>query len=203
MRKVLMLVLVLPRLVFALPSAVDDLNYRIKELKSMKANFKQVVKEGGHITQKTQGVLFLKRPGRFRWQTNKPMPQLIVSDSKTLWIYDEDLEQVTIKKISKQLKGTPALFLSGYDSKLSQQYSVQRKQVSGKVIFTLYPKNKETNGFLRLMLHYQGNQLMGLSLKDKLGQETFLSFAKVQNNPQLSDTLFHFSPPKGVDIVTQ
>ncbi len=186
---------------FVYSAEQDLLKIRLNGLSSMKASFKQIVKEGGRVIQRNNGLLYLQRPGKFRWLISLPTKQLIISNGKVLWIYDEDLEQVTIKKLDQELKGTPALFLSGYDKKLTDDYAIKYIKLKNIETFILTPKILERNSYAWIKLIYQKSILNGLSLKDKLGQTTTLSFYNIKSNLQLDSKLFNFIPPKDVDVV--
>ena len=179
----------------------EGLQQKLNALHSMTAHFKQTVFEGHAQIQQSSGTLYLQRPGKFRWLTAKPSSQLIVSDGKTLWIYDEDLEQVSIKQLNKEVQGTPALFLSGYDEKISAQFDVAYKTKKGLDNYTLTPKKNIRSQYLWIELSYLKNKLQQLKFKDKLGQQTVVLFSRVDLKPTLKPELFSFSPPAGVDVV--
>lgn len=181
-----------------------ELEQRLKEIKSLRANFQQTVKESGKVVQKTKGYLYLQRPGQFRWQALTPMAQLILSDGKTLWIYEEDLEQVTVKKLDKNIRGTPALFLSGYTDGLDKIYNISSNSLSKNgITYTLSPKQSLENNYKQIMLTYKGRYLQKILIEDNIGQLTELIFSNLQLNPKLDNKLFKFIPPKGVDIIYQ
>ena len=93
---------------------VDPLKAFLSELETLKANFTQtLVNEDGNELEKSTGVLFLQQPGKFHWSYQKPYIQQIISDGELLWIYDEDLEQVTIRKIGNAIEQTPAGIILG------------------------------------------------------------------------------------------
>src|SRR5580704_14348669 len=115
MKKIFLgLLLAFSGFVFSQTSA-ELLQTKLNAIRSMTANFNQVVKAKNREVSRSSGIMALERPGRFRWQTKSPMEQLVVADGQKMWIYDVDLEQVTVKKQGKGLGGTAALFLSGYD----------------------------------------------------------------------------------------
>lgn len=199
--KILCLILSLVLCTYTHSSDHELLKKRLNNLNSMKASFLQTVKEGGRVIQKNRGVLYLKRPGKFRWLTSTPTKQIIISDGKKLWIYDEDLEQVTIKKLNQELKGTPALFLSGYDKQLSDDYVIKYKKFKNKDLFSLTPKVIEQSSYLLIEIVYQKDLLQSLLLKDKLGQATILNLYNIKLAPKIPSKFFTFTPPAGVDVV--
>jgi outer membrane lipoprotein carrier protein len=178
------------------------LQAKLNAIKTMTANFSQVVKAKKREVSRSSGTMALQRPGRFRWQTIDPMEQLVIADGSKMWVYDVDLEQVTVKKQNKGLGGTAALFLSGYDDTVTHDFEVTQK-VSGNVItFDLKSKLPKEN-FQQIKIIFTANNLTGLELHDQLGQITTVKLAKIKANPTLAAKLFQFKPPKGVDVVRQ
>lgn len=182
-------------------SASDDLQERLTTLKSMQANFKQTVTQDGH-KRYSRGRFMLQRPGKFRWHVTSPAEELIVSDGKTMWLYDKDLEQVTVRKLNGQLKQTPALFLSGYDKAIAERYQVTKSDKNGLETFQLLAKNR-TEGNQSLRLTFKGHALAALKLTDELGQQLDLLFSQLKVNVAIAGTNFDFIIPKGVDVVTE
>ena len=182
-------------------AAVDDLMARLNSMSSMSATFKQEVMEGRRVIQASTGRLFLQRLDKFRWQSNSPTSQLIVSNGHTLWVYDKDLEQVTMTTLDKKNQSTPILLLNGYEQSLKDGYDVSIKKFNSQSVFHLIPKNPEKNAYLWIDLTYQKNKLKRLTVEDKLGQITRLMLFNASLNLKLEPTLFTFTPPEGVDIV--
>lgn len=187
--------------VFAITPA-EDLQGRLNAMQTMKATFKQVVKSGKKMVSQSSGTMALKRPGRFRWQTAEPMEQLIVADGNRMWIYDVDLEQVTVKKQGKGIGGTAALFLSGYDDSVSKNFDVTDKSKGKQHQFFLKSKSGK-DSFQKVEMIFTGNVLQNLKLYDQMGQVTDVRLMNVKNNAELAGGLFSFKPPKGVDVVEQ
>lgn len=182
--------------------ASDALQNKLNAMKTMSASFKQVIRGKQRDISKASGTMALARPGRFRWQTKAPMEQLVIADGKHLWIYDVDLEQVTVKKQDKSLGGTAALFLSGYDESLAQDFKVERREAGSTSFFDLHATSNKAN-FQRVKLAFVGEELRGIELFDQLGQHTEVMLTHIKNNPNLQASLFQFEPPKGVDVVNQ
>ncbi|CAM2983238.1 outer membrane lipoprotein chaperone LolA [Legionella worsleiensis] len=178
------------------------LQEKLNAIKTMSAQFKQVVKAKQKEVSRSSGTMALQRPGRFRWQTIDPMEQLVVADGKKMWVYDVDLEQVTVKKQDKGLGGTAALFLSGYDESVSRDFDVTQKTVGTVTTFDLKSRSAKEN-FQRIQLVFTKDKLTALELHDQLGQVTSVKLAQIKFNPELSAKLFQFKPPKGVDLVQQ
>lgn len=180
----------------------EALQAKLNAIRTMSASFNQVVNAKKREISRSSGTMALLRPGHFRWQTKKPMEQLVVADGDHLWIYDVDLEQVTVRKQEKGIGGTAALFLSGYDDTVARDFDVTRQQEGNNDYFDLHAKSNKAN-FQRVKLIFVGNELHGLELFDQLGQRTVVTLSNIKNNPKLASTLFQFKPPKGVDVVRQ
>lgn len=180
----------------------DHLQKKLNVFKSMTAHFSQMIHNHSREISRSSGDMALKRPGQFRWNTRTPMSQLVVADGKKLWIYDVDLEQVTVQKQESSVGGSAALFLSGYNETAAKSFQVKSVAEGKTTTFDLRALSDKEN-FQRILLTFNGDLLQNMILFDQLGQKTSIKFTDVKNNPNLSETLFHFSPPKGVDIIKQ
>ena len=175
----------------------QQLQARLNNLITMQAKFQQIVRdEKGNIIDKSSGKMAVSRPGKFSWETIKPLYQLIVADGVKLWIYDRDLEQVTVRPQKQSLANTPALFLSGDAKQLEKNYRVSYQHKH----FILNPKDPD-NHFQTIELWFKRSQLTAMRFEDQLGHHVDLTFSRVKVNTKLSKQLFHFIPPKGVDVV--
>lgn len=180
----------------------DALQAKLNSIHTMSASFSQVVHVKKREISRSSGSMALSRPGHFRWQTKSPMEQLVLADGQRLWIYDVELEQVTVKKQEKGLGGTAALFLSGYGDTVTRDFNVTTYNKSNKAYFDLYSKSNKAN-FQHIKLLFVGDELSGLELYDQLGQHTVVVLSHRRNNPTLASALFKFKTPKGVDVVEQ
>lgn len=185
---------------YAEDKPVRQLQAFLAASKSLTADFKQVLlNEAGNPVRTSYGVFYLQRPGKFRWNYEKPFKQEIVSDSGKVWFYDTDLEQVTIKKLDESLGSTPALLLSG-DISLEDNFRMEAQGVDGDMQWIkLLPKSEETS-FKYILIGLTKGALGGMELSDNFGQLTRIYFSNVILNPPLKQTLFQFKPPQGVDV---
>lgn len=202
MKKTLTLVLVLVANTVFGQSDSDEVQAKLNAIQSMSATFNQVVKAGNRELSNSYGDMALYRPGRFRWETKSPLEQLIVADSRRLWVYDVDLEQVTVKKQEKGIGGTPALFLSGYGDTVARDFNVTKVTKGKEEQFDMRAKSSKEN-YQEVKLTFHGEVLTKIEFFDQLGQHTTVRLHKVQTNPKLATNLFKFTPPKGVDVVQQ
>lgn len=180
----------------------ETLQSKLNAIRTMSASFSQVVNAKKREVSRSTGTMALSRPGRFRWQTKSPMEQVVIADGQRLWIYDVDLEQVSVKKQEKGMGGTAALFLSGYNDTVTRDFDVTTYKKGDKEYFDLQSKSGKAN-FQRMKLVFVGNELRGLELFDQLGQHTDVKLSSIKNNPKLPANLFKFKTPKGVDVVEQ
>ena len=182
---------------------VKQLKDFLKASKSLSADFKQVViNEAGKPVQTSYGVFFLQRPGKFRWDYQKPFQQQIVANSGKVWFYDQDLDQVTIKKLDESLGSTPALLLSG-DISLEDNFIIEKQGVDGDMLWVkLSPKSQESS-FKYILIGLNKGSLGGMELSDNFGQLTRIYFSSVLLNPPIKQTLFQFQAPKGADVFSE
>jgi outer membrane lipoprotein carrier protein len=204
LRGIAVMALVLACGVARADAGVDHLNSLLQGIRSMQAQFSQQTYDTkGKAVQTLSGVMKVKRPGYFRWETLSPSKQLIVTKGSTVWVYDPELEQATQQKLDKQVGNTPALLLSGDNKQLDAAFAVTEDTASaGESVFTLRPKAKDAV-FETLRVKFQAGQLSAMNLLDSLGQRTEIHFEQVKQNVSLADSLFEFTPPKGVDVISQ
>jgi outer membrane lipoprotein carrier protein len=147
------------------------------------------------------GTFIIQRPGKFYWKTDKPAPQLLVSNQKTIWLFDPDLNTVNERPFSDDLKKTPMLLLSADADKLRKSFSVNYSPSANKTEkFTLTPK--VTDGlFQELILVFVDGQLTEFHIKDSLGQLSNFILSNTKRNQPVDENLFNFVPPKGADII--
>jgi chaperone LolA len=200
------LLLALMLWVHAFPALADArarLDAFVEGTKSLKAQFTQTVTDAkGRKTQEASGSLFLSRPGKFRWVYSKPYAQLIVGDGKKLWIYDEDLDQVTVRKLDQAIGESPAALLAGSND-LDRLFNLKDAgSRDGLEWLEATPKGKE-GSFERVRMGFRGNDLAAMELEDNFGQTTVLRFSNLERNPALGSSLFRFTPPKGTDVIGQ
>jgi outer membrane lipoprotein carrier protein len=186
----------------AFAGGVDALKAFIGDSKTAKANFSQtVLDQNNRLRQKSEGTLSFSRPGKFRWVYQKPYEQLIVGDGSKLWIYDADLEQVTVRKLGDALGSSPAALLAGSND-IEKHFSLKDAGTSeGLEWLEARPKDKEST-FETVRMGFAGNTLAAMELKDTFGQTTLLKFTGLVKNPAVNASEFKFTPPKNADVIT-
>jgi len=193
-------------LIIAMSCFADDASKQLfgilTPLRTMQANFQQsILDKDGRVLEQTSGKMALLRPGKFRWDTEKPSHQLLIADGSKIWLYDESLKQVTVQPQTKKV-ASPVMLLSDPTMKLMEQFTIQ---VTGKakkpLEFELTPRNKDEM-FQHAALTFTQGQLSKMELFDSLGQKTVIKFTDVKINTTLTSDLFKFVVPEGVDVVT-
>lgn len=184
---------------------VDKLHQFLDSTRSFRAEFLQtVVAKNGRKPQLSAGLMLFSRPGKFRWQVEKPYPQLMVGDGEKFWIYDPELKQVTVKKMGKALGATPAALLAGEPGKgnstLEKNFSLKDGGEHDSLDWVEATPKSADSGFEKVRLGFQGDVLKAMELQDAFGQTTTLVFQRVERNPALAPGLFHFTPPPGADV---
>lgn len=183
--------------------AVQRLTELLNQAQTINARFSQLTLDGsGTQLQETAGQLALKRPGLFRWHTDAPMEQLLVSNGEKVWLYDPDLQQVTIQTLDQRLTHTPALLLSGDVSKIRENFEISHKEGGNVVDFILKPKSKDTL-FDSLRLSFRNKVLNDMQLIDSIGQRTNILFLNVKMNEPQDDAQFTFDIPAGADVIQE
>ena len=143
----------------------------------------------------------LSAPRFFRWEYQKPAPQLIVADGDHIWIHDPDLEQVTVRNQSFEEQGSPLAVLID-PTELDRQYKVSEGgKANGLEWLVLVPKKVDDAPFQRARLGFGATGLVRMELHDALGQRTVIGFSPWQRNPRFAAGTFKFVPPKGTDVV--
>jgi len=173
----------------------------INQTLTAKGDFEQKIFDRNRkLLQESRGTLAFSRPGKFRWSYAKPYPQLIVGDGSRVWIYDEDLNQVTVRKLDQALGSTPAALLAGNNEAMRAFRLSDQGVKDGLEWLEALPRNKEGN-FERIRMGFGSAGLQVMELVDNFGQTTVLRFTSLQSNPRLDAGLFRFSPPKGADVI--
>lgn len=180
----------------------DDLQKFFSSLNSLKADFSQrVYGPRQELLQNSQGEVIIQRPGKFRWDYQQPYQQHIVADGSKVWLYDVDLEQVTIKPQDETMSNTPASLLSEA-GQLNKQFDVIAIMREGKDWFELIPKDQE-GGYETLFVAMENGVIREMELKDSFGQFTRLEFNNVIINQDYNASTFQLAIPEGVDVIDE
>lgn len=170
-------------------------------LVSLQARFRQVVvSSDGRMQDSSEGQVWLSRPDHFRWAYGGDFPELVVADGDIIWIYDEALEQVTVKDQASAGISSPLALLTDPD-RLNEKFEIREVGESGELqLLELRARDMETE-FERLLAGLNNNVLELLIMEDAFGLRTEISFTDIQRNPELDPALFKFAPPAGSDVI--
>lgn len=173
----------------------------VRDTKSARTDFEQkVYGRGGKLTQESKGSFVFLRPGRFRWTYAKPVDQVIVGDGERVWIHDRDLNQVTVRKISRALGSTPAALLAGA-SDVEKAFALSDAGARDGLEWLEAKPREPDAGFDRIRMGFSASGLEAMELTDNFGQTTRLRFLNLQRNPKIDQAEFRFEPPKGADVL--
>jgi len=199
-------------MVFFIPAFSEELDEKastaalvqqLGKMRSLKTTFHQLVQDGKQTAlQEVDGMMWIQRPGQFRWDTNEPYPQQIISNGTIVWVYDIDLEQVIKQKLDTHVGNTPALLLSGDPATLSKSFAISawKSDDNNEWRFDLKPKSEDAV-FEKMRVTFIKNRLTDMFLHDALGQTTHIAFTKTELNPDLPSSIFEFTPPVGTDVI--
>ena len=178
----------------------NPLQYFLTDLNTLEAKFFQtLINENGDKLEKTEGILYLKTPGSFFWHYQKPYEQKIISNGNKLWIFDEDLEQVTIKNIDNKIEQTPAGIILGNQSIKEHFVQVNMGIIDSYDWIELTPKDLDAQ-YKSIKIGFNNDNLGMMIIVDNLEQITRIDFADAKKNIKLSSEIFNFIVPDNIDI---
>lgn len=199
-------VLALPLFVFASAAwatASEDLARFYDRVRTVNGRFEQVlIDERGKQIEKSAGLFWIARPGRFRWDYAEPYSQEIVADGERVWVYDVDLKQVSVRAMDASLGNTPALLLAG-SPRVRDHFQVRDLAPrDGLQWVELKPKSKDT-GLEAVRIGFAKGTLRVLELADGFGQTTRVTFSDTRENGAIDKGRFAFRTPQGVDVIRE
>lgn len=180
----------------------DELRSKLKAIETFEASFEQKLTDpSGEAIQTTRGRLVVKKPALFFWEVQPPYEQTVIANQDMLWVFDPDLEQVTISDREK-LDNSPAQILSGDFSSLGDKYRVQVGHTQGHDVYTLEAQDSDVSTFTTIIFTFDKKGLLqSMILVDKLKQQTAVELQEQKLNEPVNDALFDFVPPDGTDII--
>jgi len=184
--------------------AIEKLKSFIAATHSAQADFTQdVLDQNGKRIQGASGIMQFQRPGKFRWTYQKPYEQLIVGDGSKFWLYDVDLNQVTVRKLDAALGSSPAALLSG-SNEIERGFELaENGDRDGLEWLQATPKGKDSSFEKILMAFNPQSELVTMELNDLFGHKTVLRFTHLKRNPKIPEQQFRFTPPKGADVLSE
>lgn len=182
--------------------AVDTLKNFVRDVKTGRAAFTQVVTQPDGAKKKTSsGTFEFSRPNRFRFAYTKPFEQLIVADGQKVWIYDTDLNQVSSRKLSNALGATPAALLAG--GSLEQDFALAALPAKDGLDWAQATPKAKDGAFQAVRIGFRGKELAAVEIVDSFGQRSLLTFTQFEPNVALPADSFKFTPPAGADVIEQ
>lgn len=192
-----------PQIPYAGPKSLESLDRFYDTVQTYTARFQQVVlDEGLNPIEESSGVMQIARPGRFRWDYDPPNEQHIISDGYKVWLYDIELEQITVRSQEQSLGRTPATLLAG-SSDIKSNYEIRDLGQAGMLAWVgMRPKDSDS-GFSDMRIGFENEQLRIMELVDGLGQTTRITLTEASENQEVDDARFTLVPPEGVDIIDE
>jgi outer membrane lipoprotein carrier protein len=178
----------------------DRLQAFLSGVESLQARFDQSVFDTSQgQTRRLEGVFYLQRPGKFRWDYTEPKGQIVLADGRTVWLVEEDLKQAYQKPQSDALRGTPALLLTE-QLKLEDHFAIADLGNGQDLEWVELIPHDPDSQFARILLAFKGNELRRMELADKFAQVTRFGFSDIRRNLRLDPTLFVYTPPRGTQL---
>jgi len=182
-------------------ATLDRLRAFVKDTQTARTQFTQtVVDRNGRPGATASGEFLLERPGKFRWTVTRPYKQLLVGDGTRVWIYDEDLNQVIVRRLGDALGATPAALLSG-NQDVERAFTWKDLPPAAGLDWLAATPIDPQSGFAEIRLGFDAKGLAALELVDAFGQRSVVRFASFERNPKLPAGAFTFVPPKGADVI--
>lgn len=185
-------------------SSSASLDHFFEEVRTYSARFQQVVlDEGFNPIEESSGKVTIKRPGRFRWDYEPPNETRIISNGDKVWVYDVELEQVSVRSYRQALGNTPAALLAG-GTDVGEEFDVtDLGEVNGPLHWVRMVPKSEDVGFEDIRIGFEDGRLRVMELVDGLGQTTRITMTDGTENEPVADERFEFTPPDGVDVMDE
>ena len=170
-------------------------------LRGLDGRFEQVVYDDrGEVQETSSGTVALSLPRLFRWEVEQPFPQLIVADGNHVWIFDPDLEQVTVRKQALEEQSSPLALIMDYEA-LEREFVVEAQSSSDDIQWIKLTPRAQDAAFSEARLGFRDGELQQMNLLDNLGQRSEVTFSDWKRNPTFANGTFRFVPEPGIDVV--
>jgi len=182
-------------------SPAERLVAMLEPLVNGSGSFEQVtLDQNGQTVQSSSGKFAVQQPGKFYWHTVQPYEQLLVSDGATIWLYDPDLEQVTVKPFATEQNQLPVRILSGEFTLLKSEFTTTLEEPGDKtLVFHLTPNDK-TGSVAVIDLTFNNAVLTAMAVQDKAKTATQFTFSGRQPLTKKDQKKFNFDIPEGADV---
>ena len=170
-------------------------------LHSLTGSFSQTLTDAnGQAGKSSSGTLALEAPRQFRWETTAPYKQTIVADGSRVWLYDPDLEQVTVRIQSGEEAHSPLTVLTDL-KQMDRDFKVTEQGERDGLSWVRLTSTAKDPQFDYADLGFDSNGLARMTFRDQLGATTDIRFSGWQRNPSIAPQTFNFVPPKGADVI--
>lgn len=169
-------------------------------LHAISGDFTQTLIDPNGKTQSSSGTLVLQAPRQFRWDTLTPYKQTIVADGSRVWLYDPELEQVTVRRQDTEEAHSPLTVLTDL-KQLDKEFNVAEEGDRDGLVWLRLTSTATNPQFNYADLGFDANGLARMQFKDQLGAVTDIRFSNWKRNPAISPQDFNFTPPKGADVI--
>lgn len=184
-------------------SAYAEFQAFLKNTRSARGSFRQqVLHASGRVLETTEGSFAFARPGKFRWDVQKPYEQLLVADGEQLYFFDRDLNQVTIRKLGDAIASTPAAILFGNESIERDFLFTEAGLHEGLLWLEASPRTREA-GVERIVIGMRAGLPEAMDVVDSFGRTSRFTFRMLERNSSIDATLFGFRIPPGADVIRQ
>lgn len=181
--------------VFAEQSAVEELQALLADLDQYSARFEQTVtEEDGYLLDEQQGVMSFERPAKIYWQVDEPFPSTLISDGSQVYLFDPDLNQVTVRSWSADPSENPVAVFVGEEA-IQDYYQVSKDADE----FLLEPL-RENSGYLEIRIGFKKDEPESMRILDSLGQVTQIGFSKARRG-SIPKQPYEFQIPIDAEII--
>lgn len=184
-------------------TGLDRLRHFMDQVHTLHASFRQeIVSATREVLEQSSGQVTLSRPGRFRWDYEQPYERVVVADGSRLWLYEADLEQVTVRPLAAGLGATPADLLTG-ERDILERFELVSSWTGEQMLWVRLRPRSADSDFDAVAIGFQGDRPVELELHDRLGQQTRLYLSDITLNGPVSDDTFRLTVPEGVDVIRE
>lgn len=180
--------------------AAERLKTALKSMDNFTTEFKQtLLDEDKNVVQQSSGTLALQRPGKFAWIYTEPFEQRIIADGSELWVYDVELDQVTVKPMDQGLSNAPIMILMK-QADVSEQFEISEVGQRKFLYWVELSSHAEDLEYTRVYIGIDGDRVRAMELQDQFGQSTQIVFENQRSGVVHDPATFKFVPPPGVDV---
>jgi outer membrane lipoprotein carrier protein len=184
----------------------DRVDKHYNRMESLQTNFTEVYRGGG-MTRNETGVMYLKKPGRMRWDYESPTNKVFLTDGKTAWFYvpgERQARRTSVKKLDDFR--SPLRYLLGH-TKLEKEFNglsvmaSDKVEAAGNVVLSGIPKGMEDRVQETRLETAPDGSIVRISIEELDGSLTEFRFQQPRENVQVADGKFKFAPPPGVEVM--